>query len=166
MQLNDDNFVIPSPFGKLSVVLQDEAVRLLAWVTAETALQAPRTAQARKIASELIAYFQAPTHPFQIKLALTGSTFQLRVWQTLRQIPSGSTVTYSELAKKLSSSARAIGQACRTNPIPLIIPCHRVIAKSGLGGYTGATDGPVFETKRLLLRHEGWNQDTNNRLDL
>ncbi|MDH5360986.1 MAG: MGMT family protein, partial [Gammaproteobacteria bacterium] len=67
----------------------------------------------------------------------------------------GSVLSYGELAAKLNSSARAVGNACRKNPLPIIVPCHRVVAKSGIGGYSGQTEGPLIEQKRRLLRHEG-----------
>lgn len=166
MQVSTDSFVIPSPFGTVGAVLQDNAVCRLTWLPSDTALQNPKSTYAATVIAELTTYFQVPQHLFRIKLALTGSSFQLRVWKALQQIPSGTTVTYKELAKKLGSSPRAIGQACRTNPIPLVIPCHRVIAVKGLGGYTGATVGPVFATKRQLLEHEGWKQDMSHSLVL
>lgn len=85
---------------------------------------------------------------------LNGTVFQKRVWRALLQIPCGTTLTYSDLAKKLKSHPRAIGQACRTNPLPLIIPCHRVVAKNSLGGYSGATSGKKLAFKRQLLERE------------
>ena len=79
----------------------------------------------------------------------------MRVWQALQKIPYGEVKTYGQLAKELKSSARAVGNACRANPIPIVIPCHRIVAVSGIGGYAGKTDGPVLERKRWLLAHEG-----------
>lgn len=166
MQVNTNSFVMASPFGKIGLVLRDDAICQLNWLPSHTALQNPESTYAATVITELNTYFQAPQHLFRIKLALTGTSFQLRVWEALQHIPSGTTVTYKELAKKLGSSPRAIGQACRTNPIPLIIPCHRVIAAKGLGGYTGATEGPIFATKRQLLEHEGWKQDISHSLAL
>ena len=85
---------------------------------------------------------------------MQGSPFQLRVWQALKEIPIGETLTYGNLAKKLETSARAIGNACRQNPIAIFIPCHRVFGLSSLGGYAGATSGDLFSIKKSLLQHE------------
>lgn len=85
-----------------------------------------------------------------------GTPFQQRVWTQLRCIPRGQTLRYGELAKQLGSSARAVANACRDNPIPILIPCHRVIAASGLGGYLGETAGQALAIKQWLLQHEGY----------
>lgn len=85
-----------------------------------------------------------------------GTAFQRRVWQQMRRIPTGQVVTYGELAKVLHSSARAVAGACRANPIPILIPCHRVVAATGLGGYMGETGGEALAIKQWLLQHEGY----------
>lgn len=85
----------------------------------------------------------------------SGTPFQQRVWQELIRIPPGETRSYGELAEKLRSSARAVAGACRRNPISLLVPCHRVVAKNGLGGFMGKTDGPALAIKQWLLQHEG-----------
>jgi len=103
---------------------------------------------------ELSAYFAGvPTDFAALPLNLRGTPFQLCVWQELRRIPWGRTISYGELARRLGNpkACRAVGQANAVNPIPLIIPCHRVIAAGGsLGGYSAGMD-----RKRWLLRHEG-----------
>jgi len=77
------------------------------------------------------------------------------VWQTIQTIPSGKTSSYAEIAAQLHSAPRAVGRACGANRIPIVIPCHRVIAKNGgLGGFMNASDGNPLEIKRWLLRHE------------
>ncbi len=83
-----------------------------------------------------------------------GSPFQQRVWNALLQIPAGSQVTYGELAKRLGTAPRAVGGACRANPIPLLIPCHRVVAAQGLGGFAGRREGRWVAFKQWLLTHE------------
>jgi methylated-DNA-[protein]-cysteine S-methyltransferase len=85
-----------------------------------------------------------------------GTPFQRRVWQLLQQIPAGQTRRYGELATQLGSSAQAVAGACRANPISILIPCHRVIAASGLGGYMGKIEGEALEIKRWLLQYEGY----------
>ena len=109
----------------------------------------------RRARQQLDAYFDDPHHRFDLPLALAGSPFQRRVWQALQTIPAGETLTYGELARRLDSGARAVGNACRRNPLPLVIPCHRVVAASGLGGYAGAREGRRLAIKRWLLKHEG-----------
>lgn len=108
----------------------------------------------KHIYSEIAAYLKNPQHIFNVEIELKGTPFQLNVWKALQLIPAGETVTYGELAKQLQTSARAIGQACRTNPIPIIIPCHRVVAAKGLGGYTGERHGEMVDVKAWLLRRE------------
>jgi len=88
-------------------------------------------------------------------MMIEGTPFQLRVWWALLNIPLGSTVTYGELARQLRASPRALAAACRANPCPVLIPCHRVVAQNGLGGYAGAGTGPLLAVKRWLLCHEG-----------
>jgi methylated-DNA-[protein]-cysteine S-methyltransferase len=100
-------------------------------------------------------YFGQAPIPADLPLAPPGTPFQRGVWERLQRIPPGQTVTYGELARELGTSARAVGGACRANPIPLLIPCHRVVARGGLGGYSGERGGPWVDRKRWLLRHEG-----------
>jgi methylated-DNA-[protein]-cysteine S-methyltransferase len=99
-------------------------------------------------------YFAGTPSDFStLSLDLQGTPFQLRVWQELRRIPWGATVSYQELAQSLGrpQAARAVGQACGANPIPIIIPCHRVVAADGsLGGFSSG-----LAHKRWLLKHEG-----------
>lgn len=101
-------------------------------------------------------YFADPGIVFSgLPIEPAGTPFQRRVWAALSAIPSGKTLTYGQLAKQLGSSPRAVGQACRNNPIPILVPCHRVLSAQGLGGYSGHTDGVEMARKRWLLRHEG-----------
>jgi methylated-DNA-[protein]-cysteine S-methyltransferase len=102
--------------------------------------------------AQLDAYFDAALTSFDLPLAPPGTDFQGRVWRALTEIPWGETLSYGALARRLASAPRPVGVACGRNPIPIIIPCHRVIAADGgLGGYSG--DGGV-DTKRALLRLE------------
>ena len=91
----------------------------------------------------------------KIDLKLEVTPFQKKVLNQLVLIPYGETKTYGEIAIKLKTSPRAVGNACRRNPIPIVIPCHRVVASKGLGGYSGATEGETHYIKRYLLRLEG-----------
>jgi methylated-DNA-[protein]-cysteine S-methyltransferase len=101
-------------------------------------------------------YFANGQTLINLPLDLRGTDFQRRVWQALLQIPPGQTRSYGQLAQQLGSSARAVGNACRANPCPIVVPCHRVLARNGLGGYAGETqEGEQLQIKRWLLRHEG-----------
>ena len=105
--------------------------------------------------SQLNNYFCSAT-PFPANsLAPQGTPFQRSVWRELSKIPLGETRTYGDIANKLNSSPRAVGNACRKNPIQIIIPCHRVISAKGIGGYAGETEGRQLSIKRWLLKHEG-----------
>jgi len=107
------------------------------------------------VAAELMAYFADPGHRFGVPLHLVGTPFQRRVWEALAAIAPGQTRTYGDLAAELGTSARAVGGACRANPCPIVVPCHRVVGATGLGGFAGDLSGHRVEVKRWLLRHEG-----------
>ena len=95
---------------------------------------------AKKILNELDCYMNDAKFQFSLACNIQlGTPFQQRVWQSLIKIPSGKVKTYGELAKELNSSARAVGNACRHNPFPVMIPCHRIVSASGIGGYAGDT---------------------------
>ena len=108
----------------------------------------------KPVLAELKAYFANPRHRFKLALQPQGTPFQQAVWKALQAIPSGKTLTYQDLALKLKTSARAVGNACRKNPLPIFIPCHRVVAKSGLGGFCGEKDGRFMRVKKTLLEWE------------
>lgn len=109
----------------------------------------------RWLVRQIQAYCQRPDFRFSLQTAPAGTAFQHRVWRLIASIPSGCTRTYSALARDLESSPRAVGGACRANPYPLLVPCHRVVAVDGLGGFAGDTRGTLLAFKRRLLLHEG-----------
>ncbi|TAK85873.1 MAG: methylated-DNA--[protein]-cysteine S-methyltransferase [Betaproteobacteria bacterium] len=114
----------------------------------------PGNALAERAARQLERYAADPDFEFDLPLAAAGSAFQRRVWQAMCRIPRGRTRTYGELARALDSAPRAVGQACGANPFPLVIPCHRVVAASGIGGFAHHAGGFHVDIKRWLLRHE------------
>ncbi len=145
-----------SPVGDLTLIEEAGAIVALEWGWAggeQTAT--PVLARARALLDD---YFDGKPVDFSVlPLHPAGTTFQQRVWQALSRIPYGRLVSYGELAASLGSSPRAVGGACGANPIPLLIPCHRVVAADGrLGGYSG--DGG-FETKANLIALEGARRD-------
>ena len=101
-------------------------------------------------------YFANPSWPFSLPMHVRGSDFQCRVWKAMGEIPLGSAWTYAQLARRVGSSPRAVANACRANALPILIPCHRIVATRGIGGYGGEISGPMIEIKRWLLRHEGY----------
>ena len=111
-----------------------------------------QSALLQEAARQLEAYAEGRQRDFDLALAPAGTAFQKSVWDEMCRIPYGETRSYGELAKILGSVPRAIGGACGANPIPIFIPCHRVVAASGLGGFSG---GVGVESKRFLLHHEG-----------
>ena len=147
---------IASPVGALLLCAQDGRLTRLTWRTARTPETASGTAADRAVldraTAQLSAYFAGDLTHFDLPLAPAGSPFQRRVWAVMSQIPFGRTRTYGELARDVGGVARAVGQACGANPIPIIIPCHRVVAGGGgLGGFSG---GRGRDSKRALLAHE------------
>jgi methylated-DNA-[protein]-cysteine S-methyltransferase len=145
--------VITAPFGRLGIH-GHEAITSIDFVSNRVPLQPPRTPFARKVCAQLKAYFVDSRTHFDLPLAPSGTEFQQRAWRALRRIPSGTARTYGELARTLRSAPRAVGGACRANPIPIIVPCHRVVAANGPGGFMGATRGRSLDIKRWLLEHE------------
>lgn len=147
--------VIASPVGKLGLRLQDGRLCALDFVGRATRLREASGPAARRAVRALDAYFADGHTPCVLPLGLAGTPFQQQVWRALRRIPAGDTMTYGGLAERLGTSARAVGNACRANPVPLLVPCHRVVAARGAGGYDGARGGPRLTVKRWLLEHEG-----------
>jgi methylated-DNA-[protein]-cysteine S-methyltransferase len=110
--------------------------------------------QDHEIQQQFRQYWLNTDKPINIKLLKQGSAYRHKVWSELCKIPFGETMTYSALAGKIGSSARAVGNACRDNPYPVIIPCHRVVSVSGMGGYCGQTEGAFMAIKYKLLTFE------------
>ncbi len=149
----------PIPGYKLAIKLSGESLVGLDFVAATESLIAPQSDAAAYAVAQLELYFRNPHWPFDLRLQLQGSDFQQRVWQALREIPVGTTLTYGQLAWRLESSARAVGGACRANPIPLIVPCHRIVAATGVGGFMGHRAGDEISIKTWLLQHEQQNAE-------
>ena len=145
--------VIASPFGRLGIQAE-EALTSIDFLSDRNPLQPPRTPLARRVCAQLKAYFADPRTRFDLPLAPAGTLYQQRAWRALQRIPSGKQRTYGELARTLKSAPRAVGGACRANPIPIVVPCHRVVAANGPGGFMGATRGRALDIKHWLLAHE------------
>jgi methylated-DNA-[protein]-cysteine S-methyltransferase len=146
--------IISAPFGKLGIRCSDTDLLGIELLPQSTKVQAPSGAMAKAIRTELQAYLADPRHEIDLPFELDGTHHQCNVWQAMLDIPSGQTRSYGELAAGIGSSAQAVGQACGSNPIPLVIPCHRVVGKSGLGGFMHRADEDALNIKRWLLAHE------------
>jgi methylated-DNA-[protein]-cysteine S-methyltransferase len=144
---------IHTPIGDVTLFEEDGCIVALDWGWASTQEATPFL---RGIASLLHGYFDGTPLPADLPLSPAGGTaYQRRVWNALRAIPSGQTLTYGELARIAGGGPRSVGAANGANPIPILIPCHRVVAASGIGGYSG---GDGLPTKRFLLALEAGRQ--------
>jgi methylated-DNA-[protein]-cysteine S-methyltransferase len=142
---------LTSSFGLLTVFADDDAIVAVEWGRAGGGEGTPLLKEAVR---QLQAYFDGRLRVFDLPLKPQGTLFQQDVWRLMRRIPYGRVRTYGELAKELGSAARAVGGASGRNPIPIVVPCHRVVGHGGrLTGYSG---GKGVETKRTLLRLEGY----------
>jgi methylated-DNA-[protein]-cysteine S-methyltransferase len=150
--------VVPAPIGRLIVASDGEAVAGV-WMANASPSDAAWSARQGSDAvltearAQLTAYFEGALRTFSLPLAPNGTDFQRRVWRALEAIPYGTTISYAEVARRVGSTAavRAVGAANGRNPIPIIVPCHRVIGSDGsLTGFGGG-----LERKQWLLRHEG-----------
>ncbi len=144
-----------SPLGRLGILVEDQQIHRLDYLGSSVRVRAATSVFEREIVQQLGSYFKNPGMSFSVPFVLVGTPFQQRVWLALTSIPFGETLTYGELAASLGSGARAVGNACRHNPVSIIVPCHRIVAAAGIGGYSGSTKGPVLDRKRWLLEHEG-----------
>lgn len=155
-QIKTETVVINTAFTKMALLFESDILVGLDFFS-DKKIAAPVSESSKEVCQQIDDYCarQLPYLVFDIKLETKGTAFQRRVWSALQKIPVGEVLTYGELAQQLKTSARAVGNACRVNPIPLVIPCHRVVAKTGLGGFAGSTDGRPMEIKKWLLAHEG-----------
>ncbi|MCG6904655.1 MAG: methylated-DNA--[protein]-cysteine S-methyltransferase [Rhodobacter sp.] len=140
---------IDSPVGPLTIWGDGQAITRLDWTRRPAG---PPDALLAEAARQVQGYFDGSRRDFDLPLAPEGSEFQIAVCKAMSEIPFGQTRTYGDIARELGAPAQAVGQACGGNPIPVIIPCHRVLAASGLGGFSGAGG---IEAKVALLKHEG-----------
>ena len=151
----DHTVVLPAPFGSVRLLFADKQL-----ISCELSYRKPRATPAelpeytQAGINALKRYFKSGQLPASLTIPIQGTEFQQRVWSQLRAIPPGETATYGEIAARLSSGARAVANACRQNPLPLFIPCHRVVAANGMGGFMGQRAGKELGIKQWLLRHE------------
>ena len=145
---------VETPVGRLALEADHEAVTAVRWTAPGERLRpaeaGPLLAEAER---QLLGYFARRLRRFDLPLRARGTAFQQRVWDLMRAIPYGETATYGGMAMALGSGPRAVGTACGRNPLPIIVPCHRVLGRGGSeGGFSG---GQGLPTKRQLLALEG-----------
>ncbi|QAU35599.1 methylated-DNA--[protein]-cysteine S-methyltransferase [Janthinobacterium sp. 17J80-10] len=149
--------IVPAAFGFMGIRCSKEWVQELVYLPPSFAAQAPVNALAEKAMRQIACYLQDPDFRFDLPLVEAGTPFQRKVWQAISAIPRGQVLTYGAVARAIGSAPRAVGQACGANWFPLAIPCHRVTASGGLGGFSNHGDATGFHVgvKRWLLAHEG-----------
>ena len=141
---------VESPVGPLTIAAEDGAIAAIGFAAGGG--PRPNTGVLAEAAHQLAEYFAGTRRDFTLTLAPAGTPFRLRVWAAMQTIPYGETMSYGALARALGTAPRAVGGACGANPIPLVIPCHRVVGAGGaLGGFSG---GAGCDTKRQLLALE------------
>lgn len=142
---------IHTPIGVMNAKVCADILCGLTW-SDKKQLQMPY--EQHMLQQQMNLYWQKPMQNTEIKLLKQGSDYRQRIWVELIKIPFGQTLSYKALAEKAGSVPRPIAAACRDNPYPIIIPCHRVVSVSGLGGYAGQTTGYMMEIKQQLIVYE------------
>ncbi|MEW9900309.1 methylated-DNA--[protein]-cysteine S-methyltransferase [Chitinivorax sp. PXF-14] len=143
------------PCTALGIVTGSQGVLAIDFLPVSVPPRPALTDLAELVCAQLDAYVADPRFRFELPLAPAGTEFQRRVWLGISAIPAGTTLSYGELAARLGSVARAVGQACGDNPIPIVVPCHRVLSSSGWGGFNHQSGAEMLSIKQWLLWHEG-----------
>ena len=144
---------VDTPIGRLAVIERDGSIARLWWNTGSTGFaEICETPVLKEAVAQLTAYFDGELQEFNLPLKLSTNEFKRQVQEAMLAIPYGKTCTYGDIAGDLGTYGQLIGQACGSNGIPIIVPCHRVLAANGVGGYSGKGG---IEMKILLLKHDG-----------
>jgi len=147
--------ITATPIGKIAVNYTDDYVLEIKQVAAQTKVKTAKDSFAKEIQKQIQAYFTDSSNSLDLPhLYQQGTDFQVQVWEQIKKIPYAQTKTYGEIAKKIKSGPRAVGNACRRNQLLLLIPCHRVVSANGVGGFMGDADGSLVRRKLWLLEHE------------
>lgn len=149
--------LIDSPVGTLGISITNNCLSRIEFLGKPGPIgkqSSQSNTSIKHVRAALKEYFAAADSIVNIKIDLQGTDFQQKVWAALRSIPAGQTRTYGDVARQIGSSPRAVGNACRRNPVPIFIPCHRVVSANGSGGFMGSTSGQPMEIKHWLLEHE------------
>lgn len=147
---------IAVPFAVIGVRTRNERLVGLEYLPPGAATLAPIDMLSKEVCRQLKAFIKDARFRFDLPHEVHGTDFQRRVWDRVSTIPGGQTQSYGEIAKSIKTSARAVGTCCGANRLPLLIPCHRVVAAHGIGGFMHSrSEGTALNIKRWLLRHEG-----------
>ena len=150
-----------TPFAVLGITTDGRVVTGVRYLPRSTQQVVPHDRVAERACREIERYLADPGYRFALPYRLEGTSFQQRVWREIEKLFPLKTITYGNIAQRLGSAARAVGSACGANPVPLIVPCHRVLAAGGLGGFMGGREDFPLRIKRWLLRHEGLSGATH-----
>ena len=145
---------LATPFAVLGIRTAGELVTGIEYLPKFVATLSPKTKVAAEVCRQIEQYVDDPQFEFTLKFESRGTPFQQKVWRAIYAIPCGQTLTYAAVARQLKSAPRAVGGACGSNRLPLVIPCHRVVASGGIGGFMHASGGEPIQIKQWLLRHE------------
>ena len=145
--------IISAPFGAVAICTQDDFLTKVALLPTAQAEKPSSNIFTQYVANQISQYFSNSQTSLNVPFAVRGTPFQRRVWQAIAAIPCGQTLTYGEIASKVSSGPRAVANVCGANQVPLFIPCHRVVAKNGLGGFMQGKENGL-KVKKWLLNHE------------
>ena len=151
--------VIEFPKMKVGIFTREGRVAGIRYLPVTVDSKTPENELAERAARQIEKYRDDPDARFDLPLLIEGTEFQRNVWDVMRAIPRGRTLTYGEVARKLGGEARVVGQACGDNKLPIVIPCHRVVGADGIGGFSHSTEGYLIEVKRWLLMHEASADD-------
>ena len=146
--------IVPAPFGAIGIRSTGELLQELSYLPPQYKSKHASDKLTKKVAMQVAAYLKNPDYVFDLDLPDVGTEHQRKVWSVINAIPRGKVLTYGEVAHKIRSAPRAVGQACGANWFPLIIPCHRVTATGGIGGFARHDGGFHQSVKRWLLQHE------------
>lgn len=148
--------IVEAPFAMLGLCFEKGILKSVEYLKSSSTPVEPEGPAEKQACRQIEDYCAGKLRDkiFDIPYEVSGTAFQQKVWHELEAIPYGETRTYGEIARSLKTSARAVGNACRKNPLTLVVPCHRVVSAKGIGGYSGKTAGGMLKIKQWLLEHE------------
>lgn len=154
---------LATPFAVLGIRTAGDRLSEIVYLPTGAATLAPVNKLAERTCRQIERYLDDAQFEFDLPFDFDGTPFRQRVWRAIHRIPSGHTRTYGELARSIGSAARAVGSACGDNRLPLVIPCHRVVASGGIGGFMHASGGAPIAIKQWLLQHENAHENTHEK---
>lgn len=155
MLLESYHAKLQTPFAVLGIRTLSERVTDIDYLPHGIAPLAPLNRIAERACREIERYIDDPQYMPRLPFQYTGTAFQCSVWKKISAIRSGHTLTYNDIARMLRTAPRPVGGACGANRLPIVIPCHRVLAAHGIGGFMRGSGEQALDIKRWLLRHEG-----------